>query len=44
MMSKQHANFDIDQRRAGARRTAWIVGGIALAIYVLFFLKQGVWH
>jgi hypothetical protein len=37
-------NFDTDQRRAGIRRTAWIVGGIALAMFVLFFLKQGIWH
>ena len=43
-MSQQHANFDNDQRRAGIRRTAWVVGGIALAIFVLFFLKQGIWH
>lgn len=43
-MSEQHANFDIDQRRAGIRRTVWIVGGIAFAILVLFFLKQGIWH
>jgi hypothetical protein len=43
-MIQQPANPDFDQRRAGIRRTAWIVGGIALAIFVLFFLKQGVWH
>jgi hypothetical protein len=43
-MNKQHASFDIDQRRAGARRTAWIVAGIALAILVLFFVKQGLLH
>ena len=43
-MSNQHANLDNDQRRAGVRRTVWIVGGIALAIFVLFFLKQGIWH
>jgi hypothetical protein len=44
MMNKQHASFDIEQRRAGARRTAWIVGGIALTILVLFFLRQGLWQ
>jgi hypothetical protein len=42
-MNQQHANFDIDQRRSGVRRTAWIVAGIALAIYVLFFVHS-VWH
>ena len=33
-----------DARRSGARRTAWVVGGVAIAIYLLFFLKQLVWH
>jgi len=42
LMNSQHANFDPEQRRAGIRRTAWIVGGIAFAIFVLFFLEQGV--
>ena len=43
-MTNQHANFDSEQRRAGIRRTVWIVGGIALAILVLFFLEKGIWH
>ena len=43
-MTRPTANFDIDQRRAGIRRTVWIMGGVALAIFVLFFLKQGIWH
>ena len=43
-MTRQTANFDIHQRRAGIRRTALIVGGIAIAIFVLFFVKQGIWH
>jgi type VI protein secretion system component VasF len=43
-VNQQHANFDDDQRRAGIRRTAWFVAGIALAIFVLFFVKQGIWH
>jgi hypothetical protein len=43
-VNQQHANFDNDQRRAGIRRTVLIVGGIALAIFVLFFVKQGFWH
>jgi len=37
-------NFDTDQRRAGIRRTAWVVGGFALAMFVLFFVKQAIWH
>jgi hypothetical protein len=41
-MSQQQIKFDPDQRRAGIRRTAWIVGGIAFAIFVLFFVEQGV--
>ena len=43
-MNQQRTNFDSEQRRAGIRRTVWIVAGIALAIFVLFFVKQGVWH
>ncbi len=43
-MTDQHTNFDSDQRRAGIRRTVRIVAGIALAVFVLFFLKQGIWH
>ena len=41
-MNQQSVKFDLEQRRAGIRRTAWIVGGIAFAIFVLFFLEQGV--
>jgi CHASE3 domain sensor protein len=33
-----------EQRRAGIRRTVLIVGGIALTIFVLFFIKQFFWH
>ena len=29
---------DNDQRRANARRTAWIVAGCALLVYALFML------
>ena len=43
-MNSQHIKFDPDQRRAGIRRTAWIVGAIAVAIFVLFFVEQGVLH
>lgn len=42
-MKGQPANFDYDQRRAGIRRTASIVGAIAVAMFVLFFVKQGLW-
>jgi len=44
LMNQPHATFDYGQRRAGIRRTVWIVGGLALAMFVLFFLKQGIWH
>ncbi|HSE11111.1 MAG TPA: hypothetical protein VLB69_00635 [Rudaea sp.] len=43
-MTTHPTNFDHDQRRAGIRRTVWIVAGIALAIFVLFFLQQGIWR
>ena len=33
-----------DQQRAGIRCTVRIAGGIALAIFVLFFVKQFFWH
>jgi hypothetical protein len=33
-----------EQRRAGIRRTVWIVGGVAFAMFVLFFVKQFFWH
>ena len=33
-----------EQRRAGIRRTVWIVGGIAFTMFVLFFVKQFFWH
>jgi hypothetical protein len=32
------------RRRAGVRRTVWIVAGMALAIYLLFFAQQLWWH
>jgi hypothetical protein len=43
-MTSAHSNFDDRQRRAGVRRTAWIVAGVAVAMYLLFFLKQAFWH
>ena len=43
-MQKRSANFDPAQRRAAVRRTAWIVAGVAVAIYLLFFLSQGLSH
>jgi hypothetical protein len=30
---------DINARRAAARRTAWVVGGIVIAIYTAFVLS-----
>ena len=30
---------DLDRRRAAARRTAWIVAGVALTVFVLFFVQ-----
>ena len=30
---------DLDRRRAAARRTAWIVAGVALVVFVLFFVQ-----
>ena len=42
-MNQQPASFDIDQRRAAVRRTAWTMAVIAMTIFVLFFLKV-FWH
>jgi hypothetical protein len=44
-MQSEHASFQIsDQRRAGIRRTAWVAAWVALGIFVLFFVQQGLWH
>jgi hypothetical protein len=43
-MKAHPANFDLDAQRAGIRRTVWIVGGIAFAMFVLFIVKQFIWH
>jgi type VI protein secretion system component VasF len=43
-MSNQQLKFDPAERRAAVRRTVWIMAGVALAIFVLFFVKQGIWH
>ena len=44
-MSHAPANVDLhEQQRAGIRRTVWIVGGIAFAMFVLFIVKQLLWH
>jgi len=40
----QQVKFDRNQRRAAVRRTVWIMAAIAVTIFVLFFVKQGVWH
>ena len=42
-MTHQHANFDFESRRAGIRRTVWIVGALAFAVLVLFVAKQVLW-
>jgi hypothetical protein len=42
-MTQQPANFNIDQRRANARRTAWIIAAVAVAVFVLS-LVQAFWH
>jgi hypothetical protein len=38
-MTQHPASFDNNQRRAAVRRTAWIMATVAIAIFVLFFLK-----
>jgi hypothetical protein len=44
-MKGQNASLhDLDQRRAGIRRTAWAVAAVALTVFVLFFVKQFLWH
>jgi hypothetical protein len=43
-MNQNRPKIDLQAQRAGIRRTAWIVGGIAVGVFVLFFLKQGIWH
>ena len=42
-MNQKLASFDINQRRVAVRRTAWIMAAVAIAIFVLFFLKV-FWH
>jgi hypothetical protein len=42
-MSDLQANLNLDQRR-GIRRTALIMGTIALTIFVLFFVQQAFWR
>jgi len=34
---------NLDQRRAAAKRTALLAAGVALAVFVLFFV-QVLWH
>ena len=43
-MSNTHANLNLDHRRAGIRRTAWIMAAVALTIFVLFFVQQAFWR
>lgn len=42
-MNQQPANIDPKLQRARAMRTAWVVGAIAVGIYVAFILS-GVLH
>jgi hypothetical protein len=42
-MSNLQTSTNLDQRR-GVRRTALIMGAIALTIFVLFFVQQAFWH
>ena len=42
-MNSPHASFDPNSRRTGIRRTVWIVGALAFASFVLFFIKQALW-
>ena len=39
-MNNASANINIEQRRAGIRRTVWITAVVALAMFVLFFVVQ----
>jgi len=43
-MNAQHALDLEQQRRAGVRRTALTAAAIAVLVFVLFFVKQGLWH
>ena len=43
MTQPQRAPDESRQRRA-IKRTAWIVGAVAVAMYVLFFIRQGLWR
>jgi len=38
-MKPQHASYDPATRRAAVRRTALIVGGIAVLLFVLSFVE-----
>lgn len=37
-MNHSDSSTESERRAAGIRRTAWIVGGIAVAVYVAFML------
>ena len=43
-MTSTHPIANLQKQRAGIRRTVWIVGGIAFAMFVLFVVKQSIWH
>ena len=39
-MNQHTASTNLDQRRTGIRRTVWVTGVIALAMFVMFFVVQ----
>ncbi|UXI68648.1 hypothetical protein [Tahibacter amnicola] len=39
-MSPQSPSFDPKDRRAGVRRTAWIIGAIVLLIYIGGYIQR----
>jgi hypothetical protein len=43
-MNQQAASTNLDHRRAGIRRTAWIMAAVAVTIFVLFFVQQAFWR
>ena len=43
-MQQGNTHSNQQQRRAGVRRTARIAAAIAVTVFVLFVVKQGLWH
>ena len=41
-MAELLGNAELERRRAGARRMAWLIGAAVVAIYIIgFFVKRG---